>query len=380
MLPELQRGLHTTLSTVAWSFTAYMVPFAGLMLVSGTLAEYWGRARTLRAAYIGYALACLLCAVAGNATVFLTGRALQGVANAFTSPLLIALISEVVTTGQLGSALGRLGGWGAAGQAFAPLIGGVAAAVDYRWAFLAAAGAAVLLTLVPAPTRPDPAWPPGTPGDPTATPTPAPTSARADPGQSPGSKWRALRNRRLVLACAVAFSLYLTTSGLTLLVALLAGDRFGLGPQARGLVVAGFGIAGLLTGARFGGLVDVVGLRPFAIASAVLLAGATAAAGLSPVVAVLVATTALGGIASTAGRVATNTLAVNSTPANRGGATSMTLAWQFIGSALAPLLLLPVYHRSVAAGFAVAGLASLGGAVLLAVSRQAGQPAERTAA
>jgi MFS family permease len=349
MLPELSAGLHTTISTAAWSLTAYMIPFAGLMLISGTLGERWGRARTVRIAYVAYALASLIC-VASSAHLFLAGRAAQGAANAFTSPLLVAAISDAVAPQRLGRALGQFGSLQAAGQAFAPLVGGLAAAVDYRWAFVASAAAAGLLALNP-------------PRDASRSST-APAAGR----------WRALANRRLVVSCVVAFCLYLATSGLMLLVALRAGDRFGLGPDARGLVVAAFGLAGLLTGARLGRLADRVGIRLFGV---VVLSGfgvTVFGAGAVPLLALLVVAVAAGGATSTASRVVVNTLAVRSTPTNRGGATSMTLAWQFLGSALSPLVLLPLYHARPLLGFAVAAVAVVPAAVLLGVSRTAPAP------
>ncbi|MFZ0157662.1 MAG: MFS transporter, partial [Kineosporiaceae bacterium] len=131
MLPELAGGLDTSLATAASSLTVYLVPFAAIMLVSGTLAEHWGRARTIRLAYLGYAAASAVCVLAPAAPMFLTGRAMQGAANAFTTPLLVAAISDVVPRPSLGRALGHFGGWQAAGQAFAPLVGGLAAAADY---------------------------------------------------------------------------------------------------------------------------------------------------------------------------------------------------------------------------------------------------------
>ncbi len=88
----------------------------------------------------------------------------------------------------------------------------------------------------------------------------------------------------------------------------------------------------------------------------------------SPNVALLVAAVAAGGMASTAGRLASTTLAVTSTPSNRAGATSMTLAWQFLGSALAPVTLLPLYDSSAATAFAAAALGAVGAAVLLSVA------------
>jgi MFS family permease len=352
MLPELSAGLHTSLSTAAWSLTIYLIPFAAVLLISGTLAEAWGRARTVRAAYLGYAVASFVCALAPTADIFLTGRALQGVANAFTSPLLVAAISDAVPRAALGRALGRYGSLQAAGQAFAPLVGGAAAALDYRWAFVASALAALGLAFVP-PRDQDPVRAGG------------PAGAGAAPAGL--SRWRALANRRLALACAVAFGLYLSTTGLMLLVALLAGDRFELGPDARGLVVAAFGSAGLLTGGLLGRVADRVSPAGLGAGALVGLAVTTAAAGFAPAVWLLAAVVAVAGVASTAARVVVNTLAVTSTPSNRGGATSMTLSWQFLGSALAPLAFLPVYHRDGTLSLVVAASGALAAAGLLAV-------------
>ncbi|MFN0284055.1 MAG: MFS transporter [Kineosporiaceae bacterium] len=371
MLPELAQGLGTTLSTAAWSLTIYLIPFAAVMLVSGTLGEAWGRARTVRSAYLAYVVASLVCALAPTADVFLTGRALQGVANAFTTPLLVAAISDAVPRAGLGRALGRYAGLQAAGQAFAPLVGGAAAAFDYRWAFVVSALAALGLACVP-------------PRDP--APRDAPESgavtgpgAVTDPAGAPrASRWRALANRRLALACAVAFGLYLSTSGLLLLVALLADDRFGLGPDARGLVVAAFGAAGLATAGVLGRLADRVGLARFGVAALVGLAVTTAVAGSVPAVWLLAVVVAFGGAASTAARVVVNTLAVTSTPANRGGATSMMLSWQFLGSALAPPAFLPVYNGDGRLSLVVAATGSLAAAVLLGITsalRRAGDSA-----
>ncbi len=354
MLPELAAGLDTSLATAASSLTVYLIPFAAIMLVSGTLAEHWGRARTIRLAYLVYALASLACALAPGAGTFLAARAVQGAANAFTTPLLVAVISDVVPPSGLGRALGRFGGWQAAGQAFAPLVGGLAAAVDYRFAFVAAAAAAVLLGVVTSAESHD-------------VHSDHADHATAPASESPWQRWRSLRNRPLALACAVAFGLYLASSGLNILAALLAHDRLGLGPDQRGLVIAAFGVAGLLTGARLGRVADRIGLRRFGVASALVLTVTISAAGLSTTAAALVVAMAAAGAASTAGRLTSTSLAVTSTPGNRAGATSVALAWQFLGSALAPVALLPLYHHHVEASFLLAGAGAAAAALLLAL-------------
>lgn len=344
MLPELSAGLGSTVPVVAtWAMTAYLVPFASLMVVSGTLAERWGRRRTVQVAYLVYALASLGCTLAPDPGTFFGLRFVQGAANAFTTPILVAAISDLVSGAQLGRALGLYGSLQAAGQAFAPLIGGLAGAVNWRGAFLATLLAAGALALVPPPDAPP-----------------------AAPGSAPVDRWRSLLEPRLGLACAVALLLYFTSLGITTLVALLAGDRFGLGPDQRGLLVAVFGAAGLAGGGWIGRQLDRLGIRLFGILGVLALAAGAGLAGWSPNLAVLVGALALGGAAGTAGRVAVNSMAVRSVPGNRGGAASMTLAWQFLGGALAPLLLLPVYHRDGTLALVAAGGASVVAALVLA--------------
>lgn len=186
MLPELAEGLHTSLATAASSLTVYLVPFAAIMLVSGTLAEHWGRARTIRWAYLVYALASLACALAPTAATFLGARAIQGAANAFTTPLLVAAISDLVGPTRLGRSLGVFGGMQAAGQAFAPLVGGIAAALDYRWAFVSAAAAAALWAPSRLPIRRRPSRPPRPPRSPR---TPRTTRRRVCSAPRAGVPW-----------------------------------------------------------------------------------------------------------------------------------------------------------------------------------------------
>ncbi|MFZ2504119.1 MAG: MFS transporter, partial [Nocardioides sp.] len=148
MLPELRKGLDTSLEVVASSLTVYLIPFALCMLFSGTLAEIWGRRRTVQIAYLSYAAASLLCALAPQAPLFLAGRAAQGIANAFTTPILMSALADATDTTRLGRALGRFGSVQAAGLTFAPVIGGLCAAVDWRLAFWITLAAALALAVV----------------------------------------------------------------------------------------------------------------------------------------------------------------------------------------------------------------------------------------
>ena len=52
MFPELREEFDATSSQVSLAYSLYLVPFAVLLLVSGTLSERWGRRRTVRGTYL----------------------------------------------------------------------------------------------------------------------------------------------------------------------------------------------------------------------------------------------------------------------------------------------------------------------------------------
>lgn len=332
IFPEVAAGLGTDVPTAAWSITVYMVPFALFMIVSGTLADSWGRARTIRIAYVAYALAALLCAAAVSAPLFFVGRALAGLANAFTTPLLIAMISDLAPAGRLGRSIGTFASMQAARQAFAPLVGGAAAAWDYRVAFVATAIVGLWLTVV--------------------TPT-VEAEGRTSSGRA---AWSTLVNRRLVRAAATAFTAQFAGISIVVLGAMVAADRFGLEPGPRGALVALFGIAGLMSGRLFGAVSDRIGLVRAGCGALATVSVAAALLGVAPSLVVLGLVIAVGGAAATGTRVLTNTLALRSTPTNRAGATSVTLAAQFTGNASVPALF-PLYATNPASATMVAAVA-----------------------
>ena len=342
MLPEIGERFGVGLDTAAWSLTAYLLPFSLVLLVSGTLGDQWGRRRTVRIAYLAYAAASLLCVVAPTMGAFLGGRALQGIANAFTTPLLVTAIFDAVAPGQLGRWLGRFGGMQASGMALAPLAGGLAGAIDYRLAFVLTAFVAGALALVP-------------PGD--------HVGARA----AVAGRWRVLANSRLVRACAIAVVVGLAQTGVMLLTAVYTEDVFGLGPTGRGLVIAAFGIAGLVMSGRIGHVVDRLGVRRAGALVFAALAVVVTTIGFESRLWMVVLSLGAVGAGTVGGRVIVNSLSVRSTPENPGGATSMAMAVLFLGSSAAPLVLLPAYAVTPELGFATIGVAALIAVLLLQI-------------
>jgi MFS family permease len=336
MLPRLAASLHASSDAVAASLTAYFIPFAAIQLVSGSLGERWGRRRTVRTAYLLYLLASLGCALAPGLPLFLLWRAVLGVANAFTTPLLLAGLADVVPRRRLGRSVGLYSSCTAAGQSFAPLLGGMAAGVSWRLAFVIVAAVAALLASAPPPGEPRP-------------------GASAPP-------WRPLASRRMGLLSLAALVSFMGSAGLPFLVALQAHDALGLSPGLTGLALVGFGLAGLVLGSVWGAAADRFGARACGIIAAIATAPCVGVVGVIGSVSGLAACWTAAGAASSLLTVALQSLTVRTLPTNRGGALSVVSAFRFVGSAVAPATWLPLYHSSPASAFAAAG-----GSVLLAV-------------
>jgi MFS family permease len=338
LIPELRLAFDATTAEIAVAVPAYLVPFAALQVVSGTLGERLGRRRTVRTAYIVYALATALGGLAPTLGLFLVARGVQGAANAFTTPLLLAGLADMVDRERLGQAIGTFAGIQAGGVSFAPLLGGLAAAVDWRLAFVAPALVAGLLAFVPPPDSP--------------------------PRTGPSPSLRSVLTPRVGLLCACAFIGYLSFTGLPFLVSVRIDDAFGLGPTWRGLVLATYGAAGLVLGRAAGLAADRHGARRAAQVGTVVGAVAVALIGVAPGAVATAVVWTSAGAASALVWAGLNTLAVSASPTNRAGVVSVFQAFKFAGTAVAPLLWLPLYHASVTAVFAVAGASLLAIVVL----------------
>lgn len=327
MLPEMQESFAGySIDALSMSLSAYLFPFAALMLISGTLAERFGRKRTVQMGYIVYTIASIACALAPTFEIFMVARVLQGAANAFTTPVLVAAITDAVPARVLGKSLGLFGSLQATGQAMAPLIGGVAADLNWRLAFWGTAVVSLLLALLP------------------------PENSK-HPAATGWERWKVLANRQLAIASITAALAFLTTMAMAVVAALYVRDVFDLSPTVTGLIVAIFGLAGLAVGSRLGAAMDrhgtmqVGALMNFGLGGFAMLTGVVGTLALaSPIPLILVIVCiALSGAAATGTRTVVQKLAVTSAPTNRSGATSVMLACQFTGAALAPVLWVPVY-------------------------------------
>jgi MFS family permease len=344
LIPELREAFHTSTGAVAAGIPAYIVPFALLQLVSGTIGERLGRRRVVRTAYVLYAITSVAAAFSPSIGVFLGLRAAQGCANAFVTPLLLAGLAEITPARRLGEAVGIFGAVQTAAIALSPLCGGLCGAVDWRIAFFLPAAVSVALAFFPPPE--------GRRG--------------ADAGPA---RLRSAFTRRVAVISAAGFATYAGVTGLGFLVALRLSDAFGLGSTMRGVVLATFGAAGVVSGRAGGQAVDRFGRVAAVVAGSFVCAVVVAAIGVAGTAGVTAALWFVAGAGSTVAWAGLNTLAVEAVPSNRAGATSVVSALKFAGNAAAPVIWLPLYDSDPRLAFIGAAVAAALAALLVAPLR-----------
>ena len=94
-LPSIGRDLHYTASGLQWVVNAYVLTFAGFLLLGGRAADLFGRRRVYLFGMGLFTLASLAGGLATDAAWLTAARAVQGVAGACLSP---ATLTIIVTT------------------------------------------------------------------------------------------------------------------------------------------------------------------------------------------------------------------------------------------------------------------------------------------
>src|SRR6266508_4152284 len=135
-LPSIGADLSLDRAALTWVVTAYTLCFGGLMLLGGRLADLLGRRRTFLAGLVVFTAASLGAGLAGEASVLLAARALQGVGAALLSPSALSIITTTFHGAERHRALGIWAGIGGAGGAVGVLLGGVlVSGPGWEWVF-----------------------------------------------------------------------------------------------------------------------------------------------------------------------------------------------------------------------------------------------------
>lgn len=135
-LPAIDRDLGVGLVGQQWIVTGYLLPLASLLLITGSLADRYGRRRLFLLGLAGFGLASLAAGLAPSGAFLIVARVVQGVFAALLMPSTLALLVDTFRGQERAGAIGAWAAWSGAAAAIGPLVAGfLISAFSWRWVF-----------------------------------------------------------------------------------------------------------------------------------------------------------------------------------------------------------------------------------------------------
>ena len=133
-LPSIGVSLHYSATGLQWVVNAYVLAFAGFLLLGGRAADLFGRRKIFLLGAILFSVASLAGGLATTSGMMTGARVAQGLGGAFLSPATLTIIVTTFQGPRLPKALGAWGAVGGAGGAIGSLLGGILTAeLSWRW-------------------------------------------------------------------------------------------------------------------------------------------------------------------------------------------------------------------------------------------------------
>jgi EmrB/QacA subfamily drug resistance transporter len=135
-LTSIAHTLKADFAGVEWVISAYTLTFASFMLLSGALADRFGRKRVLMAGLAIFTLASLVCGASATIGVLNAARAAQGFGAALQLSAALALLSHEFRGAARARAFAFWGSVIGVGATLGPIVGGmITEFFGWRWAF-----------------------------------------------------------------------------------------------------------------------------------------------------------------------------------------------------------------------------------------------------
>jgi len=134
LLPVLAGEWSVDFGTASLAISFYMVPFIMVQIFSGAIAQLFDTRKALLFGFGTFALGCVACGLSHTPGMLFFSRAVQGLGAGFLTPIIMALIGELVPEQHLGKAMGGLGVAYTVGVTLGPLFSGIIE-VRHGWPF-----------------------------------------------------------------------------------------------------------------------------------------------------------------------------------------------------------------------------------------------------
>jgi len=135
-LPDIQRELNASLSSLQWVVDAYSLMLAAFLLTAGSLGDRLGRRRVFTIGFGIFTFASFLCGISNDPTLLNLARGLQGIGGAGMFATSLALIGQEFQGKDRATAFGVWGATVGGAVAVGPLVGGILTqSFGWEWIF-----------------------------------------------------------------------------------------------------------------------------------------------------------------------------------------------------------------------------------------------------
>jgi EmrB/QacA subfamily drug resistance transporter len=135
-VPTLGRDFRTSVATIQWVPTAYLLAFASVIPASGWAAERFGARRVWIVSLATFLAGSLGCGLSGSVGELIAFRVLQGAGGGMILPVGQAILARAAGPQRMGRVMSIVGVPLLLGPVIGPVIGGaLAGAASWRWIF-----------------------------------------------------------------------------------------------------------------------------------------------------------------------------------------------------------------------------------------------------
>lgn len=138
ILPVLERELGASICNMQWIMSAYTIGCAIVLIISGSLADRYGRKRIFTISISVFGVASLACGLSPDVTALIVSRFVQGVAGGSMLTCLVTILNVQFAEGPARAR--AFSTWGVvfgAGLGFGPVVGAIILeSLSWQWVFL----------------------------------------------------------------------------------------------------------------------------------------------------------------------------------------------------------------------------------------------------
>ena len=136
-LPTIQHDLRFSQASLAWVIDAYLITFAGTLLLAGRLGDLFGRKKVFLVGVTLFTVASIACGAADSQILLISARFVQGLGAALSSSVILAIIvADFPVPRERAKAMSSYIIVAVGGGSLGLLIGGyVTQALSWHWIF-----------------------------------------------------------------------------------------------------------------------------------------------------------------------------------------------------------------------------------------------------